>query len=231
MKAIILAAGEGNRLRPITYHIPKCLVKIKGKPLLSIWFELCNRYKIDEVLINLHHLSEKVEDFLDKYNNGIKISRFYEKKLLGSAGTVLSNRKFLNGEKDFFIFYADNLTNINLKDMLRYHRGHKSILTMALFKTVHPEQCGIVQLNRDNKIIDLEEKPKNPKGDIANAGIFVADRRIFDYIPKKRIPVDFGFDVLPNLIGKMYGYLLSCYLIDIGTPKDLRKAQKDWPGL
>ncbi len=117
MKAFLLVAGKGTRLRPLTDTIPKCLVPIKGKPLLSIWLEMFKTYGITDVLLNLHHLSHIVKDYINANSFDINIETFYEGSLLGSAGTILANRDFVKSERFFFIVYGDNLTKINLKEM------------------------------------------------------------------------------------------------------------------
>ena len=227
MKAFLLAAGEGTRLGQLTKTIPKCLVPIKGKPLLQYWLRLCERYGIREVLINLHHLPHLVEEFLNSYSYRLKIRTFYEEKLLGSAGTIAANRDFVAGEEAFFIFYADNLTNVNLEKMRKFHKDHGGIFTMGLFKAKRLKECGIAELDAEGLVVDFVEKPHHPKSDLANAGVYVANPQIFDYIPNKEV-VDLGFDVLPGLVGRMYGYLIKEYLLDIGTWENYKKAQKEW---
>jgi mannose-1-phosphate guanylyltransferase len=228
MKAFLLAAGEGTRLRPLTDEIPKCLIPIHGRPLLSIWFDLLKRHGIDEVLINLHHLPHVVAGYVRNNARDIKVNIFYEEELLGSAGTVLANREFVKGEESFFILYADNLTNVNLGMMLDFHNRHGGIFTMGLFKTDVPQQCGVVELDDDGLISSFIEKPQRPSGNLANAGIFLADEGLFDYIPERK--ADFGFDVLPKLVGKMYGYVINEYLLDIGTIPNYRQALDTWRG-
>jgi len=228
VKAFLLAAGGGTRLGQLTKTIPKCLVPIKGKPLLHYWLRLCERYGIREVLINLHHLPHLVEEFLNNSSYRLEIKTFCEEELLGSAGTIAANRDFVAGEEAFFILYADNLTNVNLEKMWQFHKGHGGVLTMGLFKANKPGECGIAELDRKGLVVDFAEKPHHPKSDLANAGVYVASPQIFDYIPNKKV-VDLGFDVLPELVGKMYGYLIKEYLLDIGTWENYKKAQKEWP--
>jgi len=228
VKAFLLAAARGTRLSPLTNRLPKCLVPIKGKPLLHYWLRLCERYGIREVLINLHHLPHLVEEFLNNSSYRLEIKTFYEEELLGSAGTIAANRDFVAGGEAFFIFYADNLTNVNLQKMRQFHKGHGGILTMGLFKADKPKECGIAELDGKGLVVDFAEKPDHPKSDLANAGVYVANPQIFDYIPNKKV-VDLGFDVLPELVGKMYGYLIKEYLLDIGTWENYKKAQKEWP--
>jgi mannose-1-phosphate guanylyltransferase len=227
MKAFLLAAGKGSRLQPITEHMPKCLVPINGKPILQIWLELCARYEIEEVLINLYHFPDLVRNFIHSSTWNLKINLVHEEKLLGSGGTVLANKEFVKNEERFFIFYADNLTNVNLMQMTNFDNMHRSPLTMGLFRTDSPETCGIAEVNENSLIIGFEEKPKKPKSNLANAGIYLAKKEIWDYFPHQEF-IDFGFDILPRLVGKMYGYEMRDYLMDIGTIENYNKAQETW---
>lgn len=234
MKAYLLAAGEGTRLRPLTYKVPKCLVTIRGKPLLHYWFKLFEKYKITEVLINLYYLSHLVKDFLNENSYNLKIIKFYEENLLGTAGTIAANKKFVKGEKEFFIFYADNLTNMNLAKFLNYHRNHNSFFTIALFRTNTPEHCGIAELNENGLITYFEEKPENPRTNLANAGVYLSGPEIFDVLStletQPLAPIDFGHHILPKLVGKMYGCIIKEFFLDIGTRENYEKAQEEWEG-
>lgn len=230
MKAYLLAAGLGTRLRPLTNIIPKCLIDIAGKPLMQWWLELFERYSVSEVLVNTHYLAEQVHAFIESYNTGneiLQIREFYEAELLGSGGTVAATKSFIADDEDFLICYADNLTDINLGEMIDFHHSHSGILTMALFHTANPQQCGIAAIDQTKKIIEFEEKPWQPKSNLANAGIYIARRELFQYLSNASF-IDFGKDVLPKLIGKMYGYEMHNYLIDIGTEKNLEKARSEW---
>ena len=230
MKAFLLAAGKGSRLRPITEHLPKCLVPINGKPMLQIWLELCARYEIEEVLINLYDFPDLVRNFIHSSTWNLKINLFHEEKLLGSGGTVLANYDFVKDEERFFIFYADNLTNVNLNKMINFDNSHPGHLTMGLFRTDSPEKCGIVEMSQDSLIVGFEEKPKNPQSNLANAGIYLAKKEIWDYFPHQEF-IDFGFDILPRLVGKMYGYEIREYLVDIGTMENYQRTQETWEGI
>lgn len=231
MKAFLLAAGLGTRLRPITDAIPKCLVEIKGKPLLQWWFELFEKYGVDEVLVNTHHKAEQVEQFIREYtarHAGIKIKPAYEKELKGSAGAISANRSFVSGEESFLICYADNLTDINLKELIREHqKRRKAVLTMALFRTNVPKQCGIAAIDQNGLITRFVEKPEKPESNLANAGIYVADKSLYEYFDKTDFS-DFGKDILPKLEGKMYGHEIHAYLRDVGTIENLRLARREW---
>ncbi len=234
MKAFLLAAGLGTRLRPLTLTTPKCMVSICGKPLLQWWAELFNTHGIHEVMINTHYLREPVAEFISKYNasrNGVTFYETYEPALKGSGGTVRDNRAFVGDEENFMIAYADNLTDANLTAFQDFHKNvcvpNGGILSMALFSAPHPEQCGIAALDNDMRITEFTEKPKKPKSNLANAGIYIANRKIFDIFTEKSL-LDFGNDVLPLLTGKMYGHKITGYLIDIGTPENYTKAQNEW---
>ncbi len=230
MKAYLLAAGFGTRLRPLTDTTPKCLIDIDGKPLMQWWLELLSRYSVDEVLVNTHYLAEQVHTFVEHYNansNELHVTEFYEAELLGSGGTIAATRDFIGDDENFLICYADNLTDINLREMMRFHASHNGILTMALFHANKPKQCGIAALDHTGMITEFEEKPNQPKSNLASAGIFIANRALFSYLSDTFF-IDFGKDVLPLLIGKMYGYEMRDYLIDIGTAENLKKARNEW---
>jgi mannose-1-phosphate guanylyltransferase len=227
MKAFLLAAGVGSRLRPVTDKIPKCLVPINGHPLLYYWLKLFQQYGIDEVLINLHHLSELVFQFLQENDFDLKIHTVFEQELLGSAGTIRSNFDFVCSENEFLIAYADNLTNINLARMIEFHRSRRSILTLGLFHTNNPANCGIAEVDEKNTITNFIEKPANPKSNVAGAGIYIANHEIRNYLPD-HYPSDIGYDVLPQLIGKMKGYFIKEYFIDIGTVENYEQARREF---
>lgn len=226
-KAFLLAAGVGERLRPLTDTIPKCLVPICGEPLLSIWLELFANHGITDVLINLHHLPGVVTTFIEEYRGPVNIRTVYEESLLGSAGTVRENKSFVEGEEDFWVCYADNLTRADLTGMARFHRQHKALATLGLFETDRPEECGIVELDETGYVRSFTEKPSRPQSNLANSGLYLCRREIFDYIPQKEV-ADFGFDVFPQMIGKMAGYKIEELLMDVGSYDKYEQAQKAW---
>ncbi len=230
MKAFLLAAGIGSRLRPITDLIPKCLVPINGHPLLYYWLKLFEAHGIDEVLINLHHLPEPVFEFLEDYEFDIKVHTVFEQELLGSAGTVRNNFDFVCKERDFLICYADNLTNINLSRMIDFHKAKNPILTVGLFHANNPSKSGIAEMGDDFTVVRFIEKPEQPKSNLAGAGIYIANHEIWHYLPD-RYPSDFGYDVLPQLAGKMKGYFIKEYFIDIGTMENYERARSEFPNL
>jgi len=230
VKAFLLAAGRGTRLRPLTDTIPKCLLPIRGVPLLQIWLDLCCRFGIDEVLINIHAHADLVERFLTSYSRSSpKVRVVRETKLLGSAGTLLANRDWVESEPCFCVFYADVLNQVDLGAMLQMHRNARPAATLGVYRVPDPSRCGIVEVSHDGIIQNFVEKPAHPSSDLAFAGLLVGTPALLDAIPRKR-PVDIGFDVLPLLGGNMLAYSISDYLIDIGTMENYQRAQLTWPG-
>ncbi|HNV02007.1 MAG TPA: nucleotidyltransferase family protein [Vicinamibacterales bacterium] len=231
MKAFLMAGGLGERLRPITDRMPKCLVPIRGVPLLGIWLDLLAREGVDEALVNVSRFPELVEAFLDSRAARQPVVRLVrERSPAGSAGTVAAHRAFVDGEESFWIVYADNLTNASLSRLLAAHRANDGVATLALFRTPSPRSSGIVGVEPDGRIVRFREKPDHPEGNLANAGIYLARQAIFDWIPAGQGVTDFGHDVFPRMVGRMYGYEVDGYLIDIGTPERLEQANADWPG-
>jgi len=230
VKAFLLAAGHGTRLRPITDTIPKCLVPIRGIPLLSIWLRLCRQFGIDEVLINVHAHGAMVQEFLRQNANGVRVRVIEEPQLLGSAGTLRSNRDWIGTDSAFWVFYADVLCQANLADMLQLHRKQKPAATLGVYEVSEPSRCGIVSANSEGVIQRFVEKPATPVGNLAFSGIMIGTSEMLDEIPDN-IPADIGFHVLPRLTGRMLAFTIHGYLIDIGTMENYLIAQETWPGL
>jgi mannose-1-phosphate guanylyltransferase len=240
MKAFLLAAGKGTRLKPYTLDHPKCLIPILGRPLLQIWLNNLEKHGIDEVLINTHHHADQVEQFIDGQRSAtpMKLHTVYEPNLLGSAGTLWQNRGFITPDSDFIIAYADNLTNLNLGKMIDFHKKIRSmggILTMGLIRAPDPSACGIVTLDDHYRVVNFVEKPHQPESDLANGGVYVAAADIFEEF--KQLPIhrnevfDLGYDVLPQFVGRMYGFRITDYLADIGTLHGYNTALTQWKKL
>lgn len=228
MKAIILSAGEGKRLRPLTKTVPKPLLPLNGKPLLDYWLECCENHNISEVLINGHYLPSLMEEYIHKARRkySLEIKYVYEKKLLGTGGTVRNNYQFIKNEEFFVLCHGDNFTDIDLSDMIRFHKEKKTDLSVALFSTENPRQCGIVEaMDASGLILKFSEKPKRPKSNLASAAIFVLSPRVVECIPDKRV-IDFSHYVLPRYQEKMFGYQIEGFNIDIGTIENYNYANK-----
>jgi mannose-1-phosphate guanylyltransferase len=230
LKAFLLAAGLGSRLKPLTERVPKCLVPINGKPLLSIWLGICEGLEISAVLINTHHFAEQVREWASARKSKVRIQLVHEESLLGSAGTIAANPEFIEEDEDFYIFYADNLVDADLKSLQAFHAGHSGVLTMGLFRSPNPRACGIVTVGPGGCISSFEEKPEHPRSNFANAGIFLARRRLFEHLPPSGF-ADLGNDVLPKLVGAMWGQVVDGYLLDIGTPENYERALVEWPAI
>jgi mannose-1-phosphate guanylyltransferase len=230
MKAFLLAAGHGTRLRPLTDRTPKCLVPIAGVPMLEIWLQVCRRAGIDQILINLHAHSDLVRTALQHKTDDIEVRVSEEPVLLGSAGTLLANRRWVADESSFWVLYADVLTSADLRRMLKFHAARQPDATIGVYQVKDPTRCGVVSFDHDQVVRQFVEKPLQPESNWAFSGLMVATPAMLDCIPQ-RFPVDLGFDVLPQLSGRMLAYPITDYLTDIGTMENYRTAQSAWPGL
>lgn len=231
MKAILLSAGYGTRLRPLTDSLPKCLLPINGKPLLFHWLDLLEKENVTDVLVTTHHLAEKVENSIKERKNKINISFIYEPELLGSAGAIFANKEYFKKEENFLLIYSDNLTNESLTDIIEFHKKRNSIFTTFVYETDKPKEKGIFEYDiNTGKVISFEEKPLYPKSNYANAGIGVLNKKIFDYYSNV-VPLDFGKNIMPLITDKMYIMKTNKFIIDIGSIEDYKKAQKIWEKL
>lgn len=228
MKAFLLAGGKAERLRPLTATLPKCLVPIDGVPLLQLWLDHCASEGVTDVLLNVSRHVHLVEDFLGRRRGGPRVRLVAEEEPRGTAGTVARERHFVDGEPHFWVLYADNLTDIRLAPMLDAHRKHGDLMTIGLFRAPDPRAAGIVDLDPEGRVLRFTEKPAAPSSDLANAGIYLARRELVDLLPRDRALLDFGHDVLPNLVGRLRGYVIPEFLVDIGTPAALDRAATAW---
>jgi mannose-1-phosphate guanylyltransferase len=227
MKAFLLAAGLGTRLRPLTNCIPKCMVPIDGQPLLDIWLDQLADAAVDEVLVNLHHLPDVVERHLARRAAPPATRTVHEPVLLGSAGTLASNRDWVEGEEFVLVCNADNLTDFYLRSLVEGHRAAGASATLTLFHAEHPSECGIVEIDEHGVMIGFREKPAQPTSDLANAGIYAFHPRVLDEI-QGRPPLDIGYDLLPHLVGRAQTITIDGYFRDIGTPEAYERAQHEW---
>jgi mannose-1-phosphate guanylyltransferase len=229
MRAFLLAAGLGSRLRPLTDTTPKCLVEIGGRPLLDIWLDALAKAGVDEVLVNTHHLAAQVEAHVDRRTTPPVVRLSHEPVLLGSAGTLRANRDFVADSDMFLVIYADNLTDFDLRVLIDAHLAAPTIATLSVFHASKPSECGIVDV-ADGRILSFVEKPAEPCGDLANAGMYAFHPTLIDEIPES-LPRDIGFDLLPRLVGRARAVALDdCYFLDIGTLTALERARHDWEG-
>lgn len=229
MKAVLLAAGLGTRLRPITDHVPKCLVEVGGRTLLDRWLDAFAAAGVDEVLVNTHHLAERVAEHVAR-RRGMPVVRLaHEPVLLGSAGTLVANRDFVEHEDMFLVANVDNLTDFDLEVLIDAHRTGGAVATWTVFHAPRPSECGIVDVV-DGWVMAFTEKPVDPHGDLANAGVYAFSPSVLDDVPAP-LPRDIGFDLLPRLVGRARVVELgAASLMDIGTPAALALARGETGG-
>jgi len=225
MNVLLLAAGLGTRLKPITNSIPKCLVPIKGKPLLEIWLDNLSQLKINQLFINTHYFSELVEKFIlgSEYKKNIEL--LFEIKLLGTGGTIRDNYLKLKN-KDLMLIHADNYCITNFNDFIEAHKNkpNNCVITMMTFRTNEPKSCGIIQVDSNNILVNFEEKPLFPKGNLANGAVYILNPEVIDWIYQNNIN-DFSNEVIPKYINKIYTFENKGIHIDIGTPETYSYVQ------
>jgi mannose-1-phosphate guanylyltransferase len=228
MKAFLLAAGLGTRLRPITDTKPKCMLTIDGRPMLDIWLDAFHKAGVAEVLVNLHHLPEVVRSHVAARTGPPEVRMSYEPSLLGSAGTLLANRHWLDGNESFLVCYADNLTDFDLCSLAETHRRHHGIATLTVFHSDQPSAGGVVELDESGTMIGFVEKPSKPASDLTNAGMYAFDPSVLDEIDGMP-PKDIGYHLLPRLVGRARAITVEGYFRDVGTPDAYRRAIQEWP--
>lgn len=227
MKALLLAAGEGTRLRPVTNRVPKCIVPINAKPLLEYWLENLTKAGIDEFLINTSYLSKHVEEFVAKSKYADKITLVHEEKLLNTGGTVLANSEFFNDEA-FMLVHADNLSFCDFSQFINAHKNRPAAceITMMLFKTDNPSSCGIVELDKFGVVQQFYEKVASPPSNLANGAVYICEPSVIEFMKSlNKKEIDFSLDVLPNYMGRINTYLNNIYHRDIGTIESYALAQ------
>ena len=230
MKAFLLAAGVGSRLRPITDTTPKCMLAIGGRPLLDIWLDAFDRAGIDEVLVNLHHLPDVVRSHLKARAESPRpptVRTVLEPQLLGSAGTLAANRAWVEGEEMFLACNADNLTDFDLRSLADTHLAHGAIATLTVFHSEQPSAGGVVELDAANTVIGFTEKPSKPLSDLVNAGMYAFHPRVLDEIDGPP-PRDIGYHLLPRLVGRAKALPVGSYFRDVGTVDSYHQAQREW---
>jgi len=222
-RAILLAAGFGTRLKPLTDTIPKCLVPINGKPILEIWLEQLAQVGVRPILINTHYLSEQVEYYVSssKFVNDVVL--VHEREILGTARTLWENRGFFENEPTLII-HADNYSEVDLSAFLQAHgnRPKSCKLSMVTFRVEDITQCGIVEVNEEGVMTSFVEKPISSRSNLANAAIYCIEPDLVDELEGM---VSISDDLLPNLIGRAFTFPSTRTLIDIGTPEAYLRAQ------
>jgi len=227
MRALLLAAGLGTRLRPITDTVPKCLVPIGGKPLLQIWLERLTEAGFGPFLINTHYLHEQVEEFIETSEFKNQVTLVYEPELLGTAGTLVKNVDFFQGE-DGMVLHADNYC---LADLAEFRAAHENRpdgceITMMTFRADDPKTCGIVEIDEQGVVVEFHEKVDNPPGDLANGAVYIFSKNLLENLKATNpMQMDISIDILPKNLGKIASFLVKETFIDIGRHEALLKAE------
>jgi mannose-1-phosphate guanylyltransferase len=227
MKAFLLAAGVGSRLRPVTNTIPKCMVPIGGRPLLGLWLDALDRAGVDEVLVNLHHLPHVVRRYLQARGAPPTVHAFFEPELLGSAGTLAANRAWVDADEMFLACNADNLTDFDLRSLVLAQREHGTLATLTVFHSERPSTGGVVEVDGSGTVTGFAEKPVNPVSDLVNAGMYAFRPAVLDELGGSP-PLDIGYDLLPRLAGRARAVAVEGYFRDIGTVTAYQLAQREW---
>ena len=228
MRALLLSAGYGTRLRPITNHTPKCLVPINGTPLLQIWLERLYRAGVSSFLVNTHYLADRVKVFVEESEYRKNIQLTFEDDLLGTAGTLIRNIDFFQGE-DGLLIHADNYC---LADLTAFESAHNNrpfgcLMTMMTFRTDDPSSCGIVEVDENGIVVGFHEKVKTPPGNLANAAIYIISHELLEIIRTDlNYITDFSTEVLPRFKGYIFTHEISDLFLDIGTLDKYEKANR-----
>jgi mannose-1-phosphate guanylyltransferase len=229
---LLLAAGLGTRLRPLTETVPKCLVPIHGKPLLDYWLDLLFEQDIIErVLVNTGHLAPLVRRHVAASRWRQRVDLVHEEQLLGTGGTVLANRGYF-GNQAGLVAHGDNLTRFDLAALVARHRQRPraTLLTMMTFTTDQPASCGIVTIDNGGVVTEFHEKSADPPGDLANAAVYICEPAVFDLLAGLGKPViDLSTELLPALMGRIITHHNADYHRDIGTPESLELAHREFP--
>jgi mannose-1-phosphate guanylyltransferase len=229
LRALLLAAGLGTRLRPLTLHTPKCLVSIGGFPLLGRWLRKLEKAGCEAVLVNTHYLAEQVEAYLQSWQSPtMAVHTMHEPELLGTAGTLLDNQSFFSGCTGLLI-HADNAMAEGLQPFLAAHDNRRAgcLLTMLTFKTETPSSCGIVEVDDQHIAVGFHEKVVKPPSNRANGALYAFESPLLDHLNRMAPPPsDFSTEVIPNLMGRIQTWNTDQFYLDIGTPEALSTAQQ-----
>jgi NDP-sugar pyrophosphorylase family protein len=226
---MILAAGLGTRLRPLTLDTPKCLIPLAGRPLIDWTLVWLHHHGVTECMINLHYLPGKVRDFVgdgSRYNLRVRYS--FEPELLGTAGAVKNVEAFF--DRPFFVIYSDNFSQWNLSRLVETYEKCRPLATMAVHWREDVSQSGVVETDRDGRILSLIEKPESEavNSHYVNAGFYYLNPKALDYIPDGTF-CDFAFDVFPEMLRageRIYAVKMEDPILGIDTIEAYGKANE-----
>ncbi len=231
-KAFILVGGEGTRLRPFTYEIPKPLIPIKGKTLLEHVLDLLRKYQVNEAILSVGYKRGQIKDYFGNGARfGMKITYVEEESPLGTAGPMRMAESELTDT--FIMMNGDILTNLDLFAMIDQHEETGAVGTIALTTVEDPSRYGVARL-KGNQILEFIEKPKKEEAPskLINAGVYVLEPEVFNYIPKEGKSM-LERDVFPKLAneGKLYGFPFAGQWFDTGTLEAYERVLSQWKGI
>ena len=230
MKAVVMAGGEGSRLRPLTIGRPKPMVPMVSKPVMGHILDLLKRHGITEVVITLHFMPEVIQSYFgDGSGTGMKIHYAIEEQPLGTAGSVKNAQEFL--DEPFLIISGDAVTDINLQEVINFHQEKKSEATLTLYRVPNPLEYGVIITDPDGRITQFLEKPSWGEviSDTVNTGIYVIDPGVLDLI-EEGVSTDWSKDVFPQLLeaGRpLYGFVAGGNWTDVGDIGEYMRATGD----
>ncbi|MHB8320254.1 MAG: sugar phosphate nucleotidyltransferase [Acidimicrobiales bacterium] len=230
MKAVIMAGGEGTRLRPLTSNQPKPMLSMANRPMMERVVELLRRHGMTEIVVTVAFMANEIRSYFgDGSELGVKMAYATEESPLGTAGSVLNARDELDDR--FLVISGDVLTDIDLTAIVEFHERKGAIATLGLCSVENPLEFGIVIVNEDGEVERFLEKPTWGEvfSDTINTGIYVLEPEIFEYIPQGRA-VDFSSEVFPAVLAtgkKVCGYVAKGYWEDVGTTEGYLKAHQD----
>ena len=231
MKAMLLAAGLGTRLRPLTYELPKPMVPVLGRPVMEHIARLLARHGFDDVIANLHYFPDLIRDYFgDGSGQGIRLVYSFEEALMGTAGGVRNAREHFGGET-FLVISGDALTDIDLTALYERHKEAGGVATLSLKQVDDPSQLGVVITDEAGRIQGFQEKPAPGEelSNLGNCGIYMFEPEIFDYFPETEF-VDWAQDVFPALLDQdapFYGHEIADYWNDVGSLEEYRQGNFD----
>ena len=231
MKAVIMAGGEGSRLRPLTIRRPKPMVPVVDRPAIVHIIELLKKHGITEVVITLQYLATVIQEYLgDGTQYGIKIHYTVEESPLGTAGSVRQGIEWL--DDTFMVISGDALTDFDLSAAVKYHKQKKAMATLVLKRMPNPLEYGVVIIEDDGRVRQFQEKPSWGEvfSDTVNTGIYILEPKLFDYYEAGQV-FDFSNNLFPILLEKgdpMYGYVADGYWCDVGSIPDYMTASADY---
>ncbi|HET8673796.1 MAG TPA: nucleotidyltransferase family protein [Thermoleophilaceae bacterium] len=220
MQALVLAGGEGTRLRPLTHTVPKPVMPLAGRPFLSFMLDWLREHGVDDVLLSCGFLAHAVEDVLRDEHEGMRLRYVHEDSPLGTAGPVrLAADEGLLDDR-VFILNGDVLTDMDLTAQLAFHEERAAKATLALVAVDDTSSYGVVPTGPDGAVEEFREKQPGPAPtNRINAGAYVVEREVVERIPPGR-SVSFEREIFPGLVGEgLFGFMSDGYWIDIGTPE------------